>query len=372
MLKKLSPYHYALLSKRLGEYHYTPRDDGTHPLREEEPVLDRWIELLNLKHEEVQISCVSELLRAVATPLHRDEEGTAPADKDPMVFLIHRLIDSQHRIDWQAYVDFYHGLAPTDQDKIEAVFKALMAFDHAEFLNPRDPVWTIPEQMHDLSRSATTILLNTEKRAERIQETLRFRVCMSSYYQERDEDGDWCEAIEIHLIGVAATVEAAIEIAVKGIQKFVLVRYVDELRPTILDSEVISGICGSPETLWIEDSSDTTAWPVREILKANVGQHLVHNAGDEFSFHLSLDWVMPPDELELPAAIAEKDALEKSLEGDSPPLGSWEAVQQRLEDLRSTIQAADNTLQCKQTLIDTLEKVSPAGVSQLQEYDHGL
>lgn len=94
MLKKLTPYHYALLSQRLTEYHYTWKTDGTHPLREGAPALDRWIMHLNLTHEESPIGSISDILRAAENPSSWDDDSELSKLKDPMIFLLKRLKES--------------------------------------------------------------------------------------------------------------------------------------------------------------------------------------------------------------------------------------------------------------------------------------
>lgn len=250
-MQKISPYHYPLITSRLStttgmDLHDEVTSNKTSfrtrldPLIERigPTVLNRVLPLLSLSINDKPIytwAKLKEMQKAHHTPLDVDPDDADPWDiagrpTELTMMLTIAFSEKPRAADWNTLQRLYEGLDGSGRADLDALFSAFYGVDLVKLFDTTNALWAVPEQIQDIPQARDILgqqFVQTGeaqwKRADRVVKKHRVFL-VESYYEHDDEDGS-SERVLAHVqVGCAATLEGAIEVAAKILDK-VCLRY---------------------------------------------------------------------------------------------------------------------------------------------------
>ncbi|AXH60076.1 hypothetical protein [Pseudomonas amygdali] len=246
-MQKISPYHYPLITSRLTTTNQMDLWDELSsnkasfrerldPLIERigPTVLNRVLPLLSLSINGKPIytwAKLKEIQKAHHTPLDADHEDAWDIDARPteLTMLLTIAFSARPRAaDWNTLQRLHEGLNASDRADLNVLFSAFYGVGLDKLFDTTNALWTQPEQIQDIPQARDILgqqFVQTGqaqwKRADRVVNKHRVFL-VESYYEHDDEDGS-SERVLAHVqVGCAATLEGAIEVAAKILDKITL------------------------------------------------------------------------------------------------------------------------------------------------------
>lgn len=256
-MHKISPYHYPLITSRLAtttgmelfdeltsnNASFRTRLD---PLIERigPTVLNRVLPLLSLSINDKPVytwAKLKEMQKAHHVPLDVDYEEEDPWDiagrpTELTMMLTIAFSARPKAADWNTLQRLHEGLDGSDRADLKALFSAFYGVDLDKLFDTTTALWAVPEQIQDIPQARD--ILGQQfvqigeaqwKRTDRVVNAYKVFL-VESYVEYDDEDGSSQRCLDHVQVGCAATLEGAIEISAKILDKISVEYAIDENR----------------------------------------------------------------------------------------------------------------------------------------------
>lgn len=250
-MKKINPYHYALIDSLLipkngsetwddltsqNAHHRSHLDQRIERLGKR--VLAKILPILSLKVNKRPIFTWNQLKALQAEyslPVDTDAEDYDPWDHahQPQELTLMLALAANERpgnVDWQSFSDIFESLDEQDRSDMAAIFAEMYGVDIPQLLDTSTELWETPLKIQDLPATRSILGRDFHEIAEgkwrRVDlELKQFKIHLLQRCESYDEEErETTYYIAHNLVGCAATLEGAIEVAAR-IQDKLIARY---------------------------------------------------------------------------------------------------------------------------------------------------